>query len=232
MTNAPRVNQMRFLSSSALAKADQLILAASCSAADAMADSLRTAPARAPWFTTCHSRRPGPAWTGRPLAYGRRARQCHPADGRRSRGGGRSGLLPQRLEAAAGLLDRRRGALRRRLDFEPRARRPFADAKNFHAVAPPRHDPGFNQAVDGDRLGRVELAGVDRALNAPQVDLVIGEPRGRIETALRLPAMQRHLPAFEALDADARAGRLPLAAAAGLLALARADAAPDAGARL
>jgi hypothetical protein len=34
---------MRFLSSSALAKADQLILAASCSAADAMADSLRAA---------------------------------------------------------------------------------------------------------------------------------------------------------------------------------------------
>jgi hypothetical protein len=43
MTNAPSVNQMRFLSSSALAKADQLILAASCSAADAMADLLRAA---------------------------------------------------------------------------------------------------------------------------------------------------------------------------------------------
>ncbi len=43
MTKAPRVNQMRFLSSSALAKADQLILAASCSAADAMAVSLRAA---------------------------------------------------------------------------------------------------------------------------------------------------------------------------------------------
>ena len=41
MTSAPRVNQMRFLSSSALAKADQLILAASCSAADAIALSKR-----------------------------------------------------------------------------------------------------------------------------------------------------------------------------------------------
>ena len=36
MTSAPSVNQMRFLSSSALEKADQLILAASCSAADAI----------------------------------------------------------------------------------------------------------------------------------------------------------------------------------------------------
>ncbi len=41
MTSAPSVNQIRFLSSSALAKADQLILAASCSAADAMVCSER-----------------------------------------------------------------------------------------------------------------------------------------------------------------------------------------------
>jgi len=41
MTSAPSVNQMRFLSSSALEKADQLILAASCSAADAIALSRR-----------------------------------------------------------------------------------------------------------------------------------------------------------------------------------------------
>src|SRR5262249_16913608 len=34
--SAPRVNQMRFLSSSALAKAPRLILAANCSAAEAM----------------------------------------------------------------------------------------------------------------------------------------------------------------------------------------------------
>ena len=41
MTSAPRVNQMRFLSSSALEKADQLMLAASCSAADAIVYALR-----------------------------------------------------------------------------------------------------------------------------------------------------------------------------------------------
>ena len=41
MTSAPRVNQMRFLSSSALEKADQLMLAASCSAADAIVHALR-----------------------------------------------------------------------------------------------------------------------------------------------------------------------------------------------
>src|SRR5579862_4514858 len=36
MTSAPRVNQIRLFSSVALAKAPKLILAASCSAADAM----------------------------------------------------------------------------------------------------------------------------------------------------------------------------------------------------
>src|ERR1700722_17065790 len=36
MTKAPSVNQMRFLSSSALPKAAQFVLAASCSAADAI----------------------------------------------------------------------------------------------------------------------------------------------------------------------------------------------------
>src|SRR5689334_10093426 len=41
MTSAPSVNQIRFLSSSALAKAPQLTLAASCSAADAMQCSVR-----------------------------------------------------------------------------------------------------------------------------------------------------------------------------------------------
>ena len=41
MTSAPRVNQMRFWSSSALEKADQLMLAASCSAADAIVHALR-----------------------------------------------------------------------------------------------------------------------------------------------------------------------------------------------
>src|SRR5579863_932464 len=79
MTNAPSVNQMRFLSSSALAKADQLILAASCSAADAMADSLRGAPQGRRLileYISPASRRP--ALAQGPLPYGSLRRQTPP----------------------------------------------------------------------------------------------------------------------------------------------------------
>src|ERR1700722_16467653 len=147
-------------------------------------------------------------------------------------GGGRSVLFAQRLQAAAGLLDRRRCALGRGLDLESRLRCPFAHAENLDPVAPARDDPGFHEALDRNRLGRAELASVDSLLNAPQVDLVVLESGGRGEAALGQAAMQRHLATFEALDADARASRLAFAAAAGLLALARTDAASDADARL
>ena len=53
-----------------------------------------------------------------------------------------------------------------------------------------------------------------------------------LEAALRQPPMQRHLPAFEALDGHAGARGLALAAAPAGLALARADAAADADAVL
>src|SRR5262249_47680898 len=52
----------------------------------------------------------------------------------------------------------------------------------------------------------------------------------RVETALGQTPVQRHLTSLEALDADAGAGGLPLAPPSGLLALARPDAASDAGA--
>src|ERR1700722_1994424 len=150
----------------------------------------------------------------------------------RRSGGGRSVLFAQRLQAAAGFLDRRRCALGRGLDLESRLRRPFAHAENLDPVAPARDDPGFHEALDRDRLGRAELAGVDRPLNAPQVDLVVFESRGRDEATLGQAAMQRHLATLEALDADAGASRLAFAATAGLLALARTDASPHADARL
>src|SRR5262249_30239877 len=60
-----------------------------------------------------------------------------------------------------------------------------------------------------------------------------GLGEGRIaEAAFGQAAMQRHLAALEALDADARARGLALAAAATGLASARADAATDAAALL
>src|SRR5581483_4213413 len=60
----------------------------------------------------------------------------------------------------------------------------------------------------------------------------IFDPEHVVEAALGQTAMQRHLTAFEALDADAGARGLALAAAARLLALARTDTAADAHALL
>src|ERR1700679_3438274 len=148
-----------------------------------------------------------------------------------SLGGGRSVFLAQRLEAAAGLLDRCRGALGRGLNLESRLGLQFAYAKNLDAVAPPRDDAGLHKGLDRDRFGCTELAGVDRFLNAAQVDLVVIESRGRREAALGEAAMQRHLATLEALDAHARASRLAFAATPGLLALSRTDASADANAR-
>src|SRR5271168_2785718 len=97
----------------------------------------------------------------------------------RRSGGGRSVLFAQRLEAAPGFLDRRRCALGRGLDLEIRLRRPFAHTENLDPVAPARDDSGFHEALDRNRLGRAELASVDRLLNAAQVDFIVFKLRGR-----------------------------------------------------
>src|SRR5208337_743039 len=164
-----------------------------------------------------------------PIIWSARA----PSPPRRARsrsGGGR--LFAQRLEAAAGLLDRRGRALRGGGDLEARLRLQLARAEDLDAVARMRDDAGLHQAFERDRLVDAELARVDRALDAAQVDLVVDDLRRRGEAALRQASMQRHLAALEPLDADARARGLALAAAARLLALARADPPPDADARL
>ena len=68
-------------------------------------------------------------------------------------------------------------------------------------------------------LGRLQAA-IDRSLDAVEVHLVEFKREDVIEAALRQPPMQRHLAAFEALDAHARTRGLALAAAARGLALA------------
>src|SRR5208282_5208070 len=164
-----------------------------------------------------------------PIIWSARA----PSPSRRARsrsGGGR--FFAQGLEAAAGLLDRRGRALRGRRDLETRFRLQLARAEDLDAVARMRDDAGLHQAFERDRLVDAELARVDRALDAAEIDLVIDDLRRRGEAELRQAPMQRHLAALEALHAHARARSLALAAAARLLALARADPAPDADARL
>src|SRR5882762_8723506 len=86
---------------------------------------------------------------------------------------------------------------------------------------------GLDQRLRVHRCRDVELLGVDRLLNAVEIDLVELQPEWLVEAALRQAPMQRHLTALEALDAHARARRLALAAAAASLADARADAAAD-----
>src|SRR6202044_3730325 len=78
----------------------------------------------------------------------------------------------------------------------------------------------------------VEQLGINRLLQAVEIDLGELDPEDVVETALRQPPMQRHLAAFKTLDAHAGSRGLALAAAAGLLAFAGADAAADARARL
>src|ERR1700722_436852 len=230
MTKAPSVNQMRFLSSSALPKADQLMLAASCSAADAIRSAPSGAARRVQKVLT---------WTDEAQAenaprpsnpsYGRPAAICHHLRGA-SGLSARFGL--QHLDLAAGLLDGGDRALRGGEDFERQFRFQFALAEDLHAIARPRADAGRAQGLDRHRLGGVELARIERLLDAAEIDLV-NVACGRIdEAALGQAAMQGHLAAFKALDAHAGAGRLTLAAATRLLAFAGADAAPDAGARL
>src|SRR5215471_8804124 len=144
----------------------------------------------------------------------------------------RLGLGGEDLDRAAGLLDRRHRRLRGAIDLEIQLGLDLARAEQPHAVLGAAQHARPDQRGDVDRVLRVELAGIDRGLNAAEIHLVelLGEDVG--EAALRQAAMQRHLTALEALDAHARARGLALAAAAASLARARADAAPDAVPRL
>src|SRR5208282_6532893 len=93
----------------------------------------------------------------------------------------------------------------------------------------PAQDTRLDQSRGIDGRRRIELAGVDRLLQAPEIDLVEPARERRIfEPALGQAAMQRHLAALKPLDAHAGARGLALTAAAAGLALAGTDAAADA----
>ena len=95
---------------------------------------------------------------------------------------------------------------------------------------------GFNNIFALDlneiNLDRIQAASIDGLLQGAQIDLGILQAERLPEAALGQAAMQRHLAAFEALHGDAAARLLALDAPAGGLALAGADAAADAHARL
>src|SRR5712671_1013980 len=134
----------------------------------------------------------------------------------------------QDLDRAAGLLDRRDGGFRSAVNLDVQLGLEFTTAEQPHAgLGAPDH-AGFHQrfGVDGG-LG-VEQLGIDRLLNAIEIDLGKLQPEDVVEAAFRQPPVQRHLAALETLDAHAGARGLALAAAASGLALARADATADA----
>src|SRR5262249_3568226 len=101
-----------------------------------------------------------------------------------------------------------------------------------HAVAAAAQHARFHKRFLGDRAVRLEAALVDRSLHAADIDRHDLEREDIGEAALRQPAVNRHLAAFEPLDAYAGARLLALDAAARSLAHARADAASHAHAEL
>src|ERR1700722_11426506 len=129
---------------------------------------------------------------------------------------------------AAGLLDRGDRRAGRAGDLQGQRRGELALGEEAHPVAEPAQHPGGDQRRAVDRALGGELAGVHRLLQTAEVHhLVVLLEDLVVEAALWQPPVQRGLAALEAVDGDAAARGLALAAAAGRLALARADAAPD-----
>src|SRR5262249_2879270 len=146
--------------------------------------------------------------------------------------GGLCDRLGRQLDLAAGLLDRGDRRCRGAGDLHFDLGLDLAFAKEAHAVQRLLEQPGGLHGGGVDRLGGVELLLVDRLLQRAEVDLGPRLLVRRQEAALGDAAVERHLATLEALDGDAGARLLALHAAARGLALARADAAADAHARL
>src|SRR5262245_42051262 len=133
---------------------------------------------------------------------------------------------------AAGLLDRLGRAAAGMVDGDRDLRREHALAEQPHPVARLAGEARRLQRRRIHRLSGIEPPGIDRRLQAPEIDLVETERVRLGEAALGQPAIDRHLPALEAGLGAARPGRLALAAAPRRLAEAGADAAADPLARM
>ena len=114
------------------------------------------------------------------------------------------------------------------MDFDVQLGSDLATAEHAQAVLDAANDTGSHQRFSGDRGGDVDKLVVDGVLETVEIDLGEIQTEDVVEAALRQTTMQRHLAAFEALDAHARTRGLALAATAGRLALAGANAAADA----
>src|SRR5689334_2026757 len=136
------------------------------------------------------------------------------------------------LHRTAGLLDRGDRGLGGAMHFDVELGLELAAAEQPQAALGAAQHPALHQGFDGHDAAGVDLLGIDRFLEPVEIDLGELDAEDVVEAALGQTAMHRHLAAFETLDAHARTRGLALAAAAGLLALARTDAAADAHALL
>src|SRR5258707_13085264 len=121
----------------------------------------------------------------------------------------------QDFHRAARLLDRRNGGLRRAVNLDTQLGFQFPAAEQPHAIFGAPDNAGFYQRFGVDGAVGVEQLGVDRLLDAVEVDLGEFEPENIVEAALRQAPVDRHLAAFEAFDAHAGTRGLALAAATG-----------------
>src|SRR6201989_1446584 len=133
----------------------------------------------------------------------------------------------QDLHRAAGLLDRRDRGLRGAMHLDVELGLEFTAAEQPHAGLGAAQHAGLHQRLGIDHAAGIELLGIHGVLETVEIDLGELDAEDVVEAALRQTAMHRHLAAFETLDAHARTRGLALAAAAGLLALAGADATAD-----
>src|SRR3954470_9901979 len=144
---------------------------------------------------------------------------------------GRRNDLDQ-LDRAAGGFHRRPRARRDAGDAEGELGRQAALAEQADAVLAAAGEAGGLQRRMVQNGLAVQLAGVDQLLDRADIHLGIILGEHIVEAALRQPHVERHLAALEAGDPDARARVGARRPAPGGLAGARADATPDAHARL
>src|SRR5271170_128606 len=202
MTSALSVNQIRLFSSVALEKAEKFMLAASCSAADAIMPYPHPKALCASDPLSSGFRRLGPG-----LSLG---------------GGGGAA----HNDLAARRLDRGDRALRRACDLDRDGRREPALGQQPDAVARPPQQACRDELGGVERALAAEPPGIERLLQPAKVHHGEILAEDVVEPALRQPPMQRRLAAFKAVERDPGARGLALAAAARGLALARSDAAP------
>src|ERR1700744_967298 len=126
----------------------------------------------------------------------------------------------QDLHGAAGLLARRYRRLRGAMHLDIDLGLDRAAAEQPNAALGAANHARLDQRFRVDGVLDIDQLGIDRLLQPVEIDLGVFDPEHVVEAALGQAAMQRHLAAFETLDAHAGTRRLALAAAACLLALA------------